>query len=138
MDKSRIEKLREENRRLMKRKKWEINELFKECLQNLRYARIIEDDTENQQVLDFIFKERGHFGGIDKDLCSAIKLNVDTSYYIVWDNAELPVVQSRGENILKCLDDVLAVSFETYIVPEHFSAVIHSDDYGRISIWERA
>lgn len=53
-------------------------------------------------------------------------------------NAELPVVQCRGENILKCLDDVLAVSFETYIVSERFSAVLHSDDRCRISIWERA
>lgn len=85
MDKSRLEKLREENRRVIKQKKWESNVLFKECLQNLRYVRIIEEDTENQRVLDFIYKERWSFAGIDKGSCAAVKLNGDTYYYVAWD-----------------------------------------------------
>lgn len=137
MDKSRLEKLREENRRVMKKKKWESNVLFKECLQNLRYVRIIEEDTENQRVLDFIYKERWGFAGIDKGSCAAVKLNADTYYYVAWDNAELSVVQSRGENILECLEDVFAVSFETYLLSSDLAEIIHSDDRGRITIERR-
>lgn len=43
-------------------------------------------------------------------------LEDDERYYIVWDEATLPVVLSTGKNIVECWDDVMAVSFDTYLV----------------------
>lgn len=50
---------------------------------------------------------------------------------------ELPAVQSRGKNILECPDDVLVVSFETYLLSSDLAENIHSDDIGRITIERR-
>lgn len=41
---------------------------------------------------------------------------------------EFPIIKCLGTSILKCLDDVFALAFDTYIFSEDFLDMIHCDD----------
>lgn len=45
-------------------------------------------------------------------------------YYIIWGDIEMPIVKSELVNILNNLDDVIAVSFDTWLLAEDESMVI--------------
>ena len=48
----------------------------------------------------------------------------DRKYYIIWGDTEKPIIKSRLANILNNLDDVLAVSFDTWILDTDESMVL--------------
>ncbi len=59
-------------------------------------------------------------------------LNSEQKYYIIWDNADIPILKCSGKYVLQFPDDVFVVDFDTYIVSEDFSEVIHCDESDRL------
>ncbi len=108
--KKKLELLKEKAKIKEKNIALEKNVLLKECLEALGTYRICEDDNEIKKVESLVSKAK-IYSHDDK-----ISLDEDKEYYILWDEATLPVVISKGNNILSCYEDVMAVSFETYLV----------------------
>lgn len=66
------------------------------------------------------FKSIGEVKGVED-------LNIiegNKKYYIIWGDIEMPIVKSELVNILNNLDDVIAVSFDTWLLAEDESMVI--------------
>ena len=51
-------------------------------------------------------------------------MDEEERYYIVWDEATLPIVLCSGKYINECWDDVIAVAFDTYFVSKSTRKVI--------------
>lgn len=56
--------------------------------------------------------------------------------YIVWSDAEMPVLHCSAERIVQNLDDVLAVSFDTWLIAADFRAVAEYYHDGTMTIGE--
>ena len=54
-------------------------------------------------------------------------------YYIIWDNVELPCVSCELKSIKEHLDDVLAVSFDTWLLSEEGDEIIEFYHEGKIT-----
>lgn len=67
---------------------------------------------------------------------SEIGFEVSKEVYILWDNAELPAIKSNLLKVLDVLDDVAAVSFDTWIFcpGNQFVIELYHDDAGVVSI----
>lgn len=127
MDKSKLEQLKEKNRLLSQRKKRGSNRLFQACIQTLNTVSVVEDEEMIRQM--FL---KAHANDTYSQIECKLELLAGKDYYIIWDNAELPIIKCKGKDILMCVDDVFAVSFDTYIVAEDFSECFHSDDMGKV------
>ena len=55
-------------------------------------------------------------------------------YYIIWDDPTKPIIKSKLTNILQNLDDVLAVSFDTWLLAEDESLIIEFYHEGEMTI----
>ncbi|GCE22693.1 CDI toxin immunity protein [Dictyobacter kobayashii] len=60
--------------------------------------------------------------------------NLQAPVYIIWDNATVPSVESRLPQILEHLDDVTAVSFDTWLFSPVVGYVIEFYHEGDIKI----
>ena len=78
------------------------------------------DDNEVKQIIDIVSMSNAELYSHD-DL---IVLGDEEQYYIVWDEASLPVVLCLGKYINEFWDDVVAVAFDTYFVAESTRKVI--------------
>ncbi|PEA18399.1 hypothetical protein CON40_25110 [Bacillus cereus] len=54
--------------------------------------------------------------------------------YIIWDNARVPIIKTNLHQVLKVIDDVTAVSFETWIYSPDMGYVIEYHHDGEIRI----
>lgn len=55
---------------------------------------------------------------MDKEILEELyknNVNVDEPVYVFWFNAELPVIQTSIKNVIKVIDDVISVDFDTWI-----------------------
>lgn len=59
-----------------------------------------------------------------KELRDLNLIEGNKKYYIIWGDTEKPIIKSALVNILNNLDDVLAVSFDTWLLAEDESMVI--------------
>lgn len=59
-----------------------------------------------------------------KELADLNLIEGNKKYYIIWGDIEKPIIKSELVNILNNLDDVLAVSFDTWLLAEDESMVI--------------
>ena len=128
MDKDRLKQLIEKNKLFVKRKKWKENELLQDCIKSLNNVELLENDEQIHQTISSIY-ERFSVKAFQQqvNICE-MNLIPDMDYYIVWDNAELPAIKCKGKYILEGYDDVVAVSFDTYIVAEDFTECFFNDD----------
>ena len=53
-----------------------------------------------------------------------IKLSDEENYYIVWDDLAVPIIESSGLCINNSWDDVMAVSFDLFLVAKSSGKVI--------------
>lgn len=58
----------------------------------------------------------------------------DISVYIIWDNARLPVLESDLGSVLQVIDDVTAVSFDTWIYNPEKNFLIEFHHDGKITM----
>lgn len=119
-NKQKMVRLKEEARKKAKRRKWMENELLQECLSALNTYIIVDNEDLINTVLDTASIEKADMYSHKDD----VLLVDEKKYYIVWDEAPLPLVLCLGKQINSCWDDVMAVSFDTYFVTESLTEVI--------------
>ena len=90
------------------------NELLQECMEALSSYSIVEDKNEIKHIESLASSSDAEMHSHD----DMITLDDEEQYYIVWDEAMLPIVLCSGKNINECWDDVMAVAFDTYFVTE--------------------
>ena len=132
MDRKRLKQLKEQNRLNLRRKKWEKNRLLQECIKKLQEVFILENEEQIQEVFVLIHKKFPNttYSSLN-DVCE-INLLPAQSYYILWDNAELPIIESSGKYIDACFEEIFAVSFDTWIIDKNFTECFHIDDRNNI------
>lgn len=61
-------------------------------------------------------------------------INIQDEVYILWDNASIPSIKTNLNQILKALDDVTAVSFDTWLYNPTMGYIIEFYHEGDITI----
>ena len=96
------------------------NVLLQECLEVLSSYSIVEDENEIEYIESLASSPDFEMYSHD----DRIILDEEEQYYIVWDEATLPIVLCSGKYINECWDDVMAVAFDTYFVSKSTRKVI--------------
>ena len=109
---ARLAILKSSNVQYMREMEWKSNALLQECFNALEDYQIINNENEIAQIVKIIDSNKSE--QISHSAKSMILENND--YYVVWDNAQVPVIKCKGKRILLSWDDVMAVAFDTYIV----------------------
>ncbi len=123
MDKEKKEKLEELKRRAqINKQKHELEnmELFQECLYALKAYSIVNNEEEIKRIERALSAREAEMHSHNEQ----ISLDEEEQYYIVWDDASLPIVLSSGKRINEFWEDVMAVAFDTYFVSETSEKVI--------------
>ena len=81
---------------------------------------IINDKNEVEQIVNLASMPYAEM----HSHAEQIYLDNNEQYFIVWDEATLPIVLCLGKSINECWDDVMAVAFDTYFVAESTKKVI--------------
>lgn len=148
--KKRYQLLKEKNNAKVKELIWKNNILFTECIDMLHGCNIISlEETENlfeQMQKNFPMTTYGciNWNGVKESLIlndiSDIRniCDINDAYYILWDQGGVPCVNCQLSIILENIDDVLAVSFDTWLLSKNTREVIefyHEREitYGKIS-----
>lgn len=136
--------LRERSQKRIKQLYWQNNVLFQECIEALKMYKVLTlEDT------DFIFRQMAtNFPMTDygcicwKKIDSKIEIkkiydifnicSEQQEFYILWDNLGLPGVQCKLDTIIENIDDVLAVSFDTWLLSRDKKEVIEFYHEGSI------
>lgn len=145
--KARYEYLKKINQEKIKEKKWKNNVLFMEFLQSIQEIKIISEN-QSKKIIDNIYTrfnlyDSGHviwntFKGKQEiisysDLTKYI--NVDNSYYIIWDNNDIPMIKCKLKSLIDNVDDTEAVSINFWIVSEDYNIILESKKMV-MCIWE--
>ena len=119
--------------------------LLEECIEVLGKDIHILNNDEKQVVKDEFYNiiPLTKWGRINwdkfknkkevKELADLNLIEENEKYYIIWD-IEKPIIKSEFVNILNNLDDVLAVSFDTWLLAEDESMVIEFYHEGEVTI----
>lgn len=135
--------LKEKNRQRNAEMKYRENYLFMDCIKNLENCKILEKAESEKVIRDFLNMvpfDNGHIDWtytpnkslISMDEFEKTGVNQD-KYYIIWDNVELPCVSCKLQSIKEHLDDVLAVSFDTWLFSEEKDEIIEFYHEGKIT-----
>lgn len=98
----------------------ENKELFQECLYALKDYSIVGNEAEIKRIVRLISTTDAEMHSHNEP----ILLDEKEKYYIVWDDATLPIILSFGKKINEFWEDVMAVAFDTYFVSETSEKVI--------------
>ncbi|MDE6788570.1 MAG: hypothetical protein K2J47_04530 [Ruminococcus sp.] len=132
----RMQELIDKNKIRLRKKYLLDNELLQDCLKKIKDAEIIDGSAETESILDLMESrfqiEYHHVKNSYAISLNDIPLDDNGQYYIIWDNADVPILKCSGTSILQCPDDLFAVNFDTYIVSEDFREIIHHDEDGRL------
>lgn len=147
MDEERRKKyqlLKEKNKLRIKELKWKNNILFKECIASLNECNVLSL-KESDVLFDKLQNNfpMTSYGCIDwncVDRSVVIEnifdiyhiFNGDCECYILWDEEDVPCVSSTLAAIIENIDDVLAVSFNTWLLSKDKKEVIEFYHEGRI------
>lgn len=130
-------------KRRMIQKGWETNILLQECLAAMGdQAEIVpfEEGAELVSALNRVL--RGLFRP-ENQYCPAGWEELDSveeilpqwmgcRVYVVWDGGELPVVHGSLSSVVRNVEDVTAVSFDTWVVSEDFKGLVEMKGNGEI------
>ena len=114
--------------------------LLEECLDVLKKYSIIEDKELEEQVLSNL--KSTFYGKIDfSKYADAHEINFEeirqlsdeSEYYVIWDNAAIPIIKCNIEDILANIYDVLAVSFDTWLISTDMKRIIEFYHEGSIT-----
>lgn len=143
--KKKYQLLKKKNEAKVKEMCWMSNRLFVECIAALKNCDIINLE-ETEKMFDLL---RVNFpmkitGCINWDIHKESKelKNVSDIYdigctsdefFIVWDQKDIPCIRCDLLTILDNIDDVLAVSFDTWLLSESANEVIEFYHEGKIT-----
>ena len=138
------EKLREKNKMIAIEKSWKDNMLLQECIEIIEGEVLeyeeglrISDDIQikvlflNGRVNFNEFKYQNNINNISS-IETLIDPNIDV--YIMWDELRLPCLKSKLSHIIRHIDDVACVSFDTWIVSVDYNIVIEIYHEGEITL----
>ena len=120
--------------------------LLEECIEALGNNIYILNGDEELTIEDKFYDiiPLTTWGRIDWDKfknIASIKNSADLNqvdenkvFYIIWGDVDMPIIKSELVNILNNLDDVLAVSFDTWLLAEDESIVIEFYHESEITI----
>ncbi|MDE7293391.1 MAG: hypothetical protein K2N72_03100 [Oscillospiraceae bacterium] len=111
----RLTELKSLNKKHLEETERENNVLLRECLTALGEYRIIDDESEIMLISELAVSPCA----VRLSHNSKPPLKYDHTYYILWDNFNVPVVECRGREILAHFDDVTAVDFHTYFIDKN-------------------
>ena len=143
--KKKYDELKKKNKITSIQKVWENNVLLQECVEStggelLNYDegnKILEEIQEKIPFrldgrVDFSkFKSKNNIIAISS-LSELIKNSIE--FYVMWDEVTLPCLKSELKYIIKCIDDVTAVSFDTWIVSTDYNTIIEFFHDGEITL----
>ena len=144
--KTRYEELKEKNKEKAKKLAWKNNVLLQECLEALGDYGYILNTKESKEILDLFYKSvpisqysRVDFEKIDssKNIDNASELLIQSKnkeFYIIWDELNLPIVKSKLNKIINSIDDVVAVSFDTWLLSTNMNEIIEFYHEGEIKL----
>ena len=142
--KKKYELLKIQNDKIMYEKHWKSNGLFMECIELLENCLVLskEESEELFQQLQMLVPFQN--GRIDwKIITNSSKMsvkdfeksNIDKKqYYVIWDSYDVPCVYCGFRTIVNNLDDILAVSSNTWLLSEGKDEIIefyHEGDFIR-------
>ncbi|MGD7007015.1 hypothetical protein [Metabacillus sp. 84] len=126
--------------------------LFDECIEALGEDVHVFSDNNRDQILSdfensFPFAEWGRIewekvsshaevNAVD-EIISFLDQNVDeysNVVYVIWDEGTLPIIQSTLDKVFKVIDDVTAVSFDTWIFSPSSGYVIEIFHDGEVRV----
>ena len=112
--------------------------LFEECLAALgsyKIAKIFEEKMALAQikVTEYGRLDLKRYKSYRQITLSELNRLPDFSCYVIYDNARLPVIKCRFKRVMECLDDVLAPSFDTWILAEDHTKIIEFHHSGEIN-----
>jgi len=104
--------------------------LFEECISALGRGVKIFSELKSQNIIDELVKKFPFtkWGRIDWDLVPYKKpikkltelrdceISNEDLFYVVWSHSSPPVIETSLDQILKCWDDVVAVSSDTWMI----------------------
>lgn len=118
--KKKLESLKIQAKKNERKQSLQKNVLLQECLEVLSSYSIVEDENEIEYIESLASSPDFEMYSHD----DRIILDEEERYYIVWDEAILPIVLCSGKYINECWDDVMAVAFDTYFVSKSTRKVI--------------
>lgn len=136
--------LKEKNKLKIKELNWKNNILFEECITSLNECNILS--LKESEVLFNQVKNNfpmTSYGCIDwKCVSKSIVIehisdiynifNDCYEYYILWDQKDIPCVSCKIATIIENIDDVLAVSFDTWVLSKDKKEIIEFSHEGKI------
>lgn len=145
--KKRYELLKQNNKEKILKSQIQNNTLYKECIDVLCGCKILsmKDSCDIFKTFEtkYPITKSGHVNWNDFDgnvknnlTVDFIKNNMDlhTKYYILWDMPNIPCVLCDLFAILNDIDEVLAVSFNTWLLSENMKNLVEFDSLGRITL----
>lgn len=118
--KRKLEELKQKAKLKEQKQRLEKNVLLQECLAALGEYKLIESDKQTESIVRKASSPGAQMYSHD----DPITIEDEEQYFITWDDASLPIVLGSGKNIRESWDDVMAVSFDTYLVAEKSGEVI--------------
>lgn len=143
--KKKYDELKKKNRITSIQKAWENNVLLQECVESTG-GKLLNYDEGNKILeeiqgkipfrldgrVDFSkFKSKNNINTI-ASINELIKNS--TEFYVMWDEVNLPCLKSELKDIIKFIDDVTAVSFDTWIVSSDYNTIIEFYHEGEITV----
>lgn len=136
-------KLKEENKKKIKRKEKMENTLLKECIISLgRNCEVLDEEKEFKIYNKFKKSIKfSNSGVIWNNMKSAIKIEDIESlkklcsreyYYIIW-GLGLPILECNIRDIIKNINDVIAVSPDTWVISREYDELIEFYHEGNIT-----
>jgi hypothetical protein len=126
--------------------------LIDECIEALSDSVHILTESDRDQVLNefensFPFTKWGRIDW-EKMTCHAVVNTVDdiisflkqktnkysNDVYVIWDEGTLPIIQTNLDKVLEAIDDVTAVSFDTWIFASFSGFVIEVFHDGEVRV----
>ncbi|MBH8605210.1 hypothetical protein [Thermoactinomyces sp. CICC 10522] len=121
-----IESLGEDSNILTNDEKSKILNIFEGSFSLTEWGRIDWDQISKREKVNtvndiFAFLER-HYE------------NLKTKIYIIWDAVTLPIIQSDLKKVFSVIDDVTAVSFDTWIFSPELGYVVEIYHEGEVIV----
>jgi hypothetical protein len=126
-------------------KAWENNTLLQECIE-FTGAKILNYEEGNQILeeiqgkIPFTLDGRVDFTKFkSKNIINTISsinesITISTEFYVMWDEVNLPCLKCELKDIIKFIDDVTAVSFDTWMVSSDYNTIIEFYHEGEITL----
>ena len=127
--------LKNKNRDIVRKKNRENNILLQECLTALGANKLILSADKQEEIISGFNKRVAALQNADKreiDSIQALLSEWPEKIYVIWDEVDLPVIQTDLVCIIGCEDDIKAVAFETWIVSDNMDKFIQFSSNDKI------